>query len=1183
MLGDCTASQGPIQTHTSATMSTEEIIEGIPARNPLSSPPAKRLKQARLPFQVLDAKSPLVASSPSQNKRKLVDVPGKKKLDDTKPKLKKSISGNREIPIESGDNEVSSSSEAEPLNHNKLVDVKPHKKPSLLEKFVRTVPKQEEVTTSAPDLVEAIESNDEIKEENIILNNEKLEPLDSVADTIESVISASTMDTVDSTIESIVSSGIEEPNSTNNLTKSTTDIPKATIDTPKSTTDTSKSTTDTPKSTTDTPKSTTDTPRSTHSTPVQHRPISSFFSSPKPTSNTAIKSMLEKTPGSTHDKTPLSNSLLETPKSSKTSPRNTEDAPSTSEVDAPSTIQSNTQESDTPNNELDTSSNSKTPNSGKKAKLAVDRQKKKEEREKEKQEKLKKREEEKAEKEKLRLEEKERKEKEKADAKAKRDQEIQEKKELKEKERLEKLAEKEEEKKKKQAIIDAKNEEKRKKEDEKKQLEEKKKRDEEEKKKKDEQTKKAFFGAFFKAAPKIVTAPKVESQGPFMPFQVKKHMKMAAKPRPKLENTEEMDSMMSSQDSKQLYLDLLKSKGHTALKGIKTWPWPEDQKDEVVEVGAKGVKRYIHVKFLKFRGNEDNHFRPAYYGTWKKTSKHVTGRNPLGLDKNVFDYEYDSDDDWEEEEPGESLSDSEKEDDDAKEEKMEQDDEEDDGFFVPHGYLSDDEGGESADEDSSPGKMKARQLLKAKAFDNDMKKKCDKMKSLCMGCVYLDQNIQQTILDTLQQFEACSLLGDFSAPIPTELSGGMKNLTLDDPEARSRTPTVDDLNSSANSGVKHGSKKPVPDEALPDLIRLVHMSTQGCNKLKTEFKEFWKRKCMGTLEQKVPVATDSNEPMEIDGTITPGTCQSPVPNGPSPRPDNSNSPQNDQSTTLDIGTTQEYLISNRQLEKTIRSIAVWERREDVKRLCWNVKQDILEMHNLTDLIFPNEWVYCTKKNKAKEETGRNTPGGKPTKVTTPTPKPTTSTTPKAKNSITQFTVTLPPPKETGPVNLVKPKPIPAPQQFVSNMERFQAMKKITTSPGSLGCTPLSQTATGSSPLNTGALASNIITSLAQRQTLSVKPVQHKTMHGNPIVMAVKPVNKPNANNLHPAFKKCLNKAPDKTQEPAQKFYISKPKAPEVYVIPQQPKQQYRIMEQEREVIFLGDSPIKQGPNAAKSS
>ena len=50
-------------------------------------------------------------------------------------------------------------------------------------------------------------------------------------------------------------------------------------------------------------------------------------------------------------------------------------------------------------------------------------------------------------------------------------------------------------------------------------------------------------------------------------------------------------------------------------------------------------------KFLSFC--ED--VRPPYYGTWSKTSKDVTGRRPFGKDTSCFDYEYDSEAEWEEE------------------------------------------------------------------------------------------------------------------------------------------------------------------------------------------------------------------------------------------------------------------------------------------------------------------------------------------------------------------------------------------------------------------------------------------------------------------------------------------------------------------------------------------------------
>lgn len=86
---------------------------------------------------------------------------------------------------------------------------------------------------------------------------------------------------------------------------------------------------------------------------------------------------------------------------------------------------------------------------------------------------------------------------------------------------------------------------------------------------------------------------------------------------------------------------------------------------------VKKSKQKYRAKFLHFHENR----RPAYYGTWQKKSTKVKGRTPFGVDtvsfliqsntssvaysdvllQKVFDYEVDSDEEWEEEEPGESL------------------------------------------------------------------------------------------------------------------------------------------------------------------------------------------------------------------------------------------------------------------------------------------------------------------------------------------------------------------------------------------------------------------------------------------------------------------------------------------------------------------------------------------------
>eukprot|EP00897_Mesotaenium_endlicherianum_P005339 jgi/Mesen1/4833/ME000243S03998 len=90
-------------------------------------------------------------------------------------------------------------------------------------------------------------------------------------------------------------------------------------------------------------------------------------------------------------------------------------------------------------------------------------------------------------------------------------------------------------------------------------------------------------------------------------------------------------------------------------------------------------------KLLQFHENN----RPAFWGSQSCKSSSISARRPFGKDQ-CTDYSVDSDEEWEEEEPGESLTDSEKDDNEDKAEMKEE--EEEDEFVVPDGYLSEDEG-----------------------------------------------------------------------------------------------------------------------------------------------------------------------------------------------------------------------------------------------------------------------------------------------------------------------------------------------------------------------------------------------------------------------------------------------------------------------------------------------------------
>ncbi|XP_039034814.1 chromatin assembly factor 1 subunit FAS1-like [Hibiscus syriacus] len=109
------------------------------------------------------------------------------------------------------------------------------------------------------------------------------------------------------------------------------------------------------------------------------------------------------------------------------------------------------------------------------------------------------------------------------------------------------------------------------------------------------------------------------------------------------------------------------------------------------DVSVHDVKKCcVRKQLLQF----DKSNRPAFYGIWPKKSNVVRPRCPWRKDPDL-DYDVDSDEEWEEEEPGESLSDCEKDEEEENYDgcsKADDEDESEDGFFVPDGYLSENEG-----------------------------------------------------------------------------------------------------------------------------------------------------------------------------------------------------------------------------------------------------------------------------------------------------------------------------------------------------------------------------------------------------------------------------------------------------------------------------------------------------------
>lgn len=272
---------------------------------------------------------------------------------------------------------------------------------------------------------------------------------------------------------------------------------------------------------------------------------------------------------------------------------------------------------------------------------------------------------------KLKMEKEKKREEEKANRRREREEKQREKEEKERIEKEQKKKEKELKELRKQMEIEQKQKEKEAREEERKKREEAK---EEEKRRKEEERLEAErkkqkaasnFASFFVSKKQEIKSDEeniVEVKN-FMPFEIKADMRIAPICRRKLNEHEKLllDNKRNINLSKtELYLDDIKKGNIVPHTSSKTWPL--EAKDDVILLdddneGSSNIITDTHnlekhrPKLLQFNENR----RPPYWGTWRKRSSVLNSRRPFAKDKKWFDYEVDSDDEWEEEEPGESL------------------------------------------------------------------------------------------------------------------------------------------------------------------------------------------------------------------------------------------------------------------------------------------------------------------------------------------------------------------------------------------------------------------------------------------------------------------------------------------------------------------------------------------------
>lgn len=275
----------------------------------------------------------------------------------------------------------------------------------------------------------------------------------------------------------------------------------------------------------------------------------------------------------------------------------------------------------------------------------------------------------------------------------------------------------------------------------------------------------------------------------------------------------------------------------------------------------------MRYRLLQFHEN----YRPAYWGTWSKGSKLVTGRRPFGQDTTTLDYEEDSEAEWEEEEDGEDLQ-TEEDMEDADDFSV---DEEEDDWLVPDGHLSDDEGlvGENVSETAPTGAPGAVSVSRGK--DKNSKQSSHrtnivtKMVPEIIGPIFDEFLDAPSLNATLNVYCYMSLvegvvfgIDPFPEDAPVKSKNVAKDVVMEDTEMSGSTTAGNNTNANNNNNNNsnpdaNNTKKPatvkkvLSDEDLPEFARMIHLSNKSIKTLVDEAKEKFANVSKAQLEVKI--------------------------------------------------------------------------------------------------------------------------------------------------------------------------------------------------------------------------------------------------------------------------------------------------------------------------------------------
>ncbi|KAK7374402.1 hypothetical protein VNO80_07832 [Phaseolus coccineus] len=263
----------------------------------------------------------------------------------------------------------------------------------------------------------------------------------------------------------------------------------------------------------------------------------------------------------------------------------------------------------------------------------------------------------------------------------------------------------------------------------------------------------------------------------------------------------------------------------------------------------------------------DKSHRPAFYGVWP-TKSHIVGpRHPLRKDPSL-DYDVSSDEEWEEEEPGESLSDCDKDEEDCQEECSKSDEESEDGFFVPDGYLSADEGAAQVDimeiddniegnDSSSSHKNNVeseefRALLRQQKYLNSLTEHAlRKNQPLIISNLFHDKEfLSNHNISGISKLEQTCLQALSMYVIPGSSHVEIPIAKMQDEEQKVR-PSVGKGGASAISGVAA-----IPDSDLPIIVTTIQSCSQGMNKVLVSLQQKFPSVPKSLMKNKVREVSD---------------------------------------------------------------------------------------------------------------------------------------------------------------------------------------------------------------------------------------------------------------------------------------------------------------------------------------